>query len=291
MAAAALVGCFAIMSGCEEAGSDVPLTGRIVYVVSDDVREYDLVTGERRELYRDDGLLDPPITAVDRTSFIVSGGLIGDSLGMLLVDGDGRAHQLGLGSGQVFFPAHGKLLYLNTPPGQSHIRLHEATLRQNGLVSSRVVGNMPVSGYRMLAMSDDELLVRRHRGPYMKYDLRTGLFEDLPIENCSPAAWRSRTREVICVDESAKAGGYALVGLDGRRRPVPGLNGLAVAVYEPAGDYVLAGRARWSWSRGGEVTDLVSYDFATDAVRRIAKHVSVGLGRNAFWSPARRDAE
>ena len=100
MAAAALVGCLAMLLGCEEEGSDVLLTGRIVYVVSDDVQEYDLVTGERRELYRHDGLLGPPITAADDNSFIVRGGLIGDSRGMLLVDGEGRAHQLGLGSGQ-----------------------------------------------------------------------------------------------------------------------------------------------------------------------------------------------
>ena len=170
------------MSGCEEADSEVPLTGRIVYVVSDDVREYDLVTGKRRELYRDDGLLDSPITAVDRTSFIVSGGLIGDSFGMLLVDGDCRAHQLGLGSGQVFFPAHGKLLYLSTPAGEAHLRLHVATLRENRLQSPRVVGDEPISFYPMLPISDNELLVRRDRGPYMKYDLRTGSFEELPIE-------------------------------------------------------------------------------------------------------------
>ena len=293
VAAAVMLGFLGIGVGCQEAGSEMTLTGRIVYVVSSDVQEYDLVSGERREVYRHASSLDSPITAVDESSFIVGGVVTGGKLGMLLVGADGRAHELGKGHNQAFFPAHGKLLYLSVPPGQSHPHLHEATLRENRLESPRVVDKDPFFGAPILAISDDELLVRRRHGPYTKYDLGTGLFVDLPIENCWPAAWRSQTQEVICVDETRKGGGYALVGLDGRRRPVPGLKGLAVAVYVPSGDYVLAGKPRWSWSgsRSGEVMDLYSYDFSTNARRRIAKDVTVGLTRNTYWSPMRREEE
>ena len=290
VAAAMTISCLALGSGCLEMEDEMTLTGRIVYVVSNYVEEYDLVSGERRELYRDDFSLDSPITAVDRTSFIVGGGRVDDSAGMLLVDGDGQAHQLGTGYNQVYFPAHGKLLYLTIPPGQSDIRLHEAALRENRLVSPSVVGDVPISSYPMLAMSADELLVKRDRDPYMRYDLRTGLFVDLPIEKCWAAAWRSRTQEVICIDESTKDRRKVLVGLDGRKRPVQGLAGFTVAAYVPQGDYVLARRPRWSWTRGGEVGDLFSYDFSSGTVRRIAKEVSVGY-RNAYWSPTRRGVE
>ena len=291
VAAAMTISCLALGSGCLEMEDEMTLTGRIVYIVSNYVEEYDLVSGERRELYRDDFSLDSPITAVDRTSFIVGGGRVDDSAGMLLVDGDGQAHQLGTGYNQVYFPAHGKLLYLSIPPGQSDIRLHEAALRENRLVSPRVVGDVPISPHPMLlAMSADELLVKRDRGPYMRYDLRTGLFVDLPIEKCWATAWRSRTQEVICLDISTKDRETVLVGLDGRKRSVQGLAELSVAAYVPQGDYVLAGRPRWSWTRGGEVTDLFSYDFSSGTVRRIAKEVLVG-SRNAYWSPTRRGVE
>ena len=281
-----MIGCLGLGVGCRKADSEMTLSGRIVHVVSNNVQEYDLVSGERRELYRHDFVLGVPITKVNETAFIVRA-----SPKMFLVGSDGRAHELGKGHSQVFFPAHGKLLYLSIPPGQSHLHLHEATLRENRLESSRVVSEGPFSSYPTLAMSDDELLIRRRRGPYTKYDLRTGLFVDLPIEKCVPAAWRSRTQEVICIDESTKDRGYVLVGLDGRKRPVQGLAKLSVAVYVPQGDYVLAGRARWSWSRGGEVIDPFSYDFSSGTVRRIAKEVTVGSSKNAFWSPTRRRAE
>ena len=205
---------------------------------------------------------------------------------------DGKAHALGKGYKHAFLPAHRKLLFVLSLPGESHLRLHEATLRNNRLESQRIVGEGPFSGtYPVLTISDDELLIRRHRGPYTKYDLRTGSFIDLSIEQCWPTAWRSQTQEVICVDETRKDGGYALVGLDGSRRPVPGLAALSVAAYVPQGDYVLAGKPRWSWSRGGEVTDLFWYDFSSDAARRIAKGVTVGSDKNAFWTPTRRGEE
>ena len=108
------------------------------YPGSDDVREYDLVSEERRELYRHESSLDVPITAVDETSFIIGGSFAGGGSGMLLIGADGRAHELGRGGSQVYFPAHGKLLYLASPPGEYHAHLYEATLRENRLESPRV---------------------------------------------------------------------------------------------------------------------------------------------------------
>ena len=280
-----MVGYLGIGAGFQVEERETALSGRIVYIVSNDVQEYDLASGKRRELYRNnDGILDGPITKVSELSFIVKGGGT-----MRLVGADGQAHVLGKGSKPVFFPAHGKLLYL------SHKHLYEAKLRDNRLESQRVVSEGPFSSYPTLAISDHELLVGQDSGPYVKYDLRTGSFVDTQIEECWPAAWRSRTQEVICVDEASKPirghSGYALVGLDGQRRRVPGLLKLAVAVYVPQDDYVLAGRTRWSWSRGGETTDLVAYDFSTGAVRRIANRVPVGLGKHTFWSPTRGGAK
>ena len=280
---AVLISWLGIGAGFQAEGSEMALFGRIVYMVSDEVQEYDLVSGKRRELYRhDEGLLSSPITEVNETTFIVRT-LRGE---MLLVGADRQAHVLGTGAGQVFFPAHGKLLYLDSS------YLYEATLQDRRLEPLRVVSEGPfTANYRPLAISDDELLVRRKRGPYVKYDLRTGTLVDTSIEKCYAAAWRSRTREVICVDELSAPdkgrSGYALVGMDGRRRRVPGLWSLAVAAYVPPIDYVLGGRTRWSWRWLAERTDLVSYDFSTAAVRRIAKNIPVGLGRGAFWSPTR----
>jgi len=282
---AVLISWLGIGAGFKAEGSEMALFGRIVYIRSEKVQEYDLVSGKRKELYRHDGgLLYHPITEVNETTFIV-GTLRGE---MLLVGADRQAHVLGEGGPQVFFPAHGKLLYLDGT------FLYEATLQDRRLQALGVVSEGPFTpNYPLLAISDDELLVRRRRGPYVKYDLRTGTLVDTSIEKCYAAAWRSRTREVICVDELSapvkRRSGYALVGMDGRRRQVSGLLKLAVAAYVPPMDYVLAGRARWSGRWLAEIMDLVSYDFSTTAVRRIAKNVPVGLGRGAFWSPTRRE--
>lgn len=303
LAGVVLIGCLGLGGGCQLTESKTslthaPLTGRLVYVVSDDVREYDLASGERRVPFRYDAFLYPPITDVDETRFIVNT-LRTD---MLLVGMDGHAHVLGKGHHQEFFPAHGKLLYTDVPPGQSYAQLHEATLRENRLESPRVVGGGPIDstlyGRSILTISDDEALIRRHDGSYTNkrysiYNLRTGVFTDLdvPTRTCVAAAWRSRTQELICLDPSAqKPGQYALVSLDGRRRtPVPGLTRLIVSVYVPQGDYVLAGKGRWSW-RYGEQIDLYSYHFSTGGVQRIAKKVPVG-GSSSFWLPPRSAAE
>ena len=268
-----------------DAGSEMPLSGRVVYAVSDKVLEYDLVSGERRELYRHGGIMTSRISKVDESSFIVESGA-----SMLLVRERGEAHFLSYPAGNtVFFPAHGKLLYLQIVPGKSRVHLHEAVLRDNRLESPRVVAEAPLStGHAMVAMSDDELLVWRgdRDGPYTKYDLRTGSLAETQIRKCIHVyAWRSRTQEAICLG-SDEGSGYVhvLVGLDGRRRPVPGLSGMTVGAYSPEGDYVLGNRGP---SHGGG--DLYSYHFSTGAVRQIAKK-GVRIGK-AFWSPRRRGTE
>ena len=301
LAGMVLIGCLGL-GGCQLTESrtsltHAPLTGRLVYVVSDDVREYDLASGKRRVLFRHDGLLSPPLIDVDGTRFIVKRFLTG---GMFLVGMDGQAHELGKGSDYEFFPAHGKLLYLTIPPGQSqsYPLLHEATLRENRLESPRVAGGGPITsgrGRSILAISDDEALMERYdegyfiNRRYTIYDLRTGLFTDLDFsrETCRAMAWRTRTQELICADPN----GWALYSLDGRRTPIPGLRKrkFAIAVYVPQGDYVLGGGWRWSWKRG-EIIDLHSYHFSTGGARRVAKRISVG-GGNAFWLPPRSAAE
>ena len=276
-----------------ETVADVSLTGRIVYLVSSDVREYDLVTGERRIVYGvDNAYLWKPLIKVDDRSFIIHWAKSDGSKEITLVT-NGQARGLGeKGRTAAIFPAHNKLFYFSRPPGS----FYEATFRDNRLESPRLLRGGLTPNYPVFVISDNELLVRQdHGGPYMKYDLRTGLFVDTAVkEHCFPLAWRSKTQELVCHNDGKPRSSHLfdLVTLDGRRRPIPGLRDNVVA-YVPQGDYLIMGRGRWTWDfprffRMGERSDLALYFFATGTDRLVEKDVPIGGWGNTIWYPSQR---
>lgn len=263
---------------------EVSPAGYIVFSVGDTVWEYDFASEERRSLYRHDGWLSSPLLQVDEASFITIAGI--DR--MLLVKSDGKAHFLGKGRDPAFFPTHDKLLFFAIPSGKTSPHLYEATLRGHQLESWSVIAKANASV--AFPISDDELLFRE--GILRKYDLRTGELIDLPIRDCWPKVWRSKTKEIICYDEKEKKDVF--VNLNGHKRFAPkAMDGIDESIYVAQGDYVLGGQTRWNWAwmRSGEVIDLVLYDFSTDTVRRLAQKITIGSPSNAFWTPDRMNME
>ena len=267
-----------------ESVEGVSPVGYVVFSAGDTVWEYDFASGERRSLYRRDGWLSSPLIQVDEASFITIGGI--DR--MLLIKSGGKAYFLGKGRDPAFFPTHDKLLFFSFPPGETSPHLYEATLRGHQLESWSVIAKANASV--AFPISDDELLFRD--GILRKYDLRTGELIDLPIRDCWPKVWRSRTKEIICYDEKAKEDVF--VNLDGHKRSTPkAMESIVEAIYVAQGDYVLGGQTRWDWDwmRSGEVIDLVLYDPSTDTIRRLAKKITIRSPSNAFWTPDRMNME
>lgn len=269
----------------QESVEEVSPVGYIVFAAGDTVWEYDLVSEERRPLYRSDGWLSSPLIQVDEASFITIGGI--DE--MLLVKSGGKAHYLGKGRDAAFFPTHDKLLFFAIPSGETSPHLHEATLRGHQLESWSVIAKVNASV--AFPISDDELLFRDRI--LKKYDLRTGELTDLPIKDCWPRVWRSKTEEIICYDEKAKKDVF--INLGGYKTFAPrAMEGItSTAIYVAQGDYVLGGQRRWNWDwmRSGEVIDLVLYDFSTDTIRRLAQKITIISPSNAFWTPDRMNME
>ena len=307
---AAVLGCLVMGAGCSRDGRllsgefPIPVIGRFLTVVStsawdgtrglDRIEEIAVPSGQRRVVYRHEGgrLYDPglptgQIAGVDETTIIVT-----SPEGLLLIDTERRqrARVLGEGISPVYFPVHEKLMYLRVRPDPRGYRLHEATLRDGRLEHARVVDERPMHG-TLVAISDHELLVWRRSppydrytpGPYMKYDVRTGAREDTALDACTVEAWRSKTREFICLDRDGSH--RMLVDLDGRRRAIPGLEHHHIRSYVAHGDYLLASWWRPSLiaSRGRQY--LVALDFSSSGVHLIANDIFyVGPDRRDTWS-------
>lgn len=111
------------------------------------------------------------------------------------------------------------------------------------------------------------------------YDIDTGKWRKLPIQECSPVLWRSATKQLLCTKGDSFH--YYLTGLRGdRRRGFGGWGAAVFSAYIPSLDAAIAIRPR-ALSTSGR-NDAWVYYFKTGKWRKIIRGISAAQG-SAVW--------
>lgn len=137
-----------------------------------------------------------------------------------------------------------------------------------------------IGHYPIVPISDDEIVYATNNGELKMYNLRIGKIEKLPIPNCIPQLWRSKTKQLLCMTLANKSRNpYYLIKLDGSNYTLAPYFKGGPAIYLPDHDVVLAGGLTLL---DGDI--LRSYNLTTDKVHAFARGAFVHPG-GTVWFP------
>ena len=153
-----------------------------------------------------------------------------------------------------------------------------------------VIDDMGEGGYgyyAIVAISDDEVVYPADGDKVKYYNLGTGKVGYLPIKNCVPQLWRSKTQQLLCFAFYQKAHFY-FIKLDGtQKKSAPNFDGMP-AIYLPDYDTVLAGGSELLWHFPDPIPSewsiLRAYNLTSGSVHAFASGSWVYQG-GTVWFP------
>lgn len=141
------------------------------------------------------------------------------------------------------------------------------------------------SGYYLIvAVSDDEVVYATDNGTAKYYSLATGKVGYLPLGQCVPQLWRSRTQQLLCAIFQPKIH-YYFIKLDGTGKArTPNFDGAPVN-YLTKYDTVLVTAPQLIWNPVPyEWNMLRSYDLTSHKMYKFASGAWAGQGSVAWFS-------
>jgi hypothetical protein len=111
--------------------------------------------------------------------------------------------------------------------------------------------------FPIVKVSDEEVVYVTDNNIAKYYDISTGQVGYLPLGECAPQLWRSKTKQLLCFAFQPKSH-YFLINLDGTdKAPAPHFDGMP-AIYLPDYDTILAGGGQLKW----DIPDPVPYEWS-----------------------------
>lgn len=277
-----------LSSAC--AGSQMTLTGELIYGISNRIHRLDLETGEDQILLEDVGFgVDVHLTKIDEDRFLFAN--YGDDIIREYDRRTGAIRRIGEGFNPTYISERRKLVFYRGLGGVADpgARLYvadvdrlEETAQQIGAHLGRLFGEPVVQ-----VSADEVVFLARDDGKnhlYL-YNIRTDELRRLDIQPPGrklPSLWRSATQQLLLWFGEGEQFHYLtdLVGSPIERLPIN--PDVSPELYLPARDAMLAMncgiKLRQFWR--GEMCDLWLYEFK--ARKASVLHESMGFGKGGM---------